>query len=78
MNRNRIISEVINRYIVSECGMLKEYRNPNSADTVRTCGDMLEQLHDSLVNDGCSKREVTVVMMAKIIGEIRHLEQMMR
>ena len=77
MRKKDIISEVINNYIESKC-MLREYKNPNDADTVRSCGDMLQQLYNNLLQNGCSKREITIEMMAKIIGEIRHLEQMMR
>ncbi len=77
MRKKDIISEVINNYIESKC-MLREYKNPNDADTVRSCGDMLQQLYNNLLQNGCSKRENTIEMMARIIGEIRHLEQMMR
>ena len=77
MHKRDIISEVINNYIESKC-MLREYKNPNDADTVRSCGDMLQQLYNNLLQNGCSKREITIEMMARIIGEIRHLEQMMR
>ena len=77
MHKRDVISEVINNYIESKC-MLREYKNPNDADTVRSCGDMLQQLYNNLLQNGCSKREITIEMMARIIGEIRHLEQMMR
>jgi len=77
MHKRDIISEVINNYIESKC-MLREYKNPNDADTVRSCGDMLQQLYNNLLQNGCSKREITIEMMARIIGEIRRLEQMMR
>lgn len=72
-----IISEVINNYINSKC-MLREYKNPNDAETVRVCGDMLEQLYNRVIGDGCSKREITVELMYKIIGDIRRLEQMLK
>ena len=72
-----IISEVINNYIDSKC-MLKEYRNPNDAETVRVCADNLQQLYDRIIAQGSSKREITVEVMSKIIGELRHLEEMMR
>lgn len=77
MHKRDIISEVINNYIESKC-MLREYKNPNDADTVRSCGDMLQQLYNNLLQNGCSKREITIEVMAKIIGELRHLEEMMR
>lgn len=72
-----IISEVISKYIESKC-MLKEYRSPNDAEIVRQCGDMLQQLYNNTVGNGMSKREITVEVMARIIGELRHLEEMMR
>lgn len=74
---NGIISEEITKYINSKC-MLREYKDPNSADTVRACGDKLEELHYNLIKSGCSKREITIETMARIIAEIRRLEQMMR
>jgi hypothetical protein len=76
MNKD-IIKEVIDNYIESKC-MLREYKNPNDADTVRSCGDMLEQLYNNLLENGCSKREITIEMMARIIGELRHLEKIMK
>ncbi len=77
MKRIDIISEVINKYINTKC-MLKEYKNPADAETVRVCGDTLQQLHDKIVNDGTSRNEITVVLIQKIISQIRHLEQMMK
>ena len=77
MDVSKIVKEAINKYISEECKMLKEFKNPKDAETVRVCGDMLQNLHDSLVENGVSKREVTVVTMSKIIGELRHLEEMM-
>lgn len=78
MNKiSKIIQEEITKYISGKC-MLKEYKNPNDAETVRVCGDMLEQLYNSIIENGCSKREITVEMMGNIIGELRHLEQMMK
>ena len=58
--------------------MIKEYKNPNDSETVRVCGDMLQQLYDSIINNGCSKHEITVETMGKIIGELRRLEEMMK
>ena len=77
MNISRIISEEITKYLSDKC-MLKEYKNPNDAETVRVCGDMLEQLYNRVIGDGCSKREITVELMYKIIGDIRRLEQMLK
>ena len=77
MNINRIISEEITKYLSDKC-MLKEYRNPNDAETVRVCGDTLEQLYRRIVGGGFSRREITMEMLAKIISSIRRLEQVMR
>jgi hypothetical protein len=77
MKFDKIIKEEVNKYIGSKC-MIKEYKNPNDAETVRVCGDMLEQLYNRVIGDGCSKREITVELMYKIIGDIRRLEQMLK
>lgn len=77
MDINTIISEEINKYINEKC-MIKEYKNPNDAETVRACGDMLQQLYDNIIAQGSSKREITVETMYKIISQLRHLEEMMR
>ena len=77
MNINRIISEEITKYISDKC-MLKEYKNPNDAETVRVCGDTLEQLYQRIVGGGFSRREITMEMLAKIISDIRRLEQVMK
>ena len=77
MNINRIISEEITKYLSDKC-MLKEYKNPNDAETVRVCGDTLEQLYNRILQNGCSKREITMELLAKVIKEIRHIEQVMR
>ena len=39
-NIKRIINEEITKYISEKC-MIKEFKNPNDAETVRVCGDML-------------------------------------
>jgi len=77
MNINRIISEEITKYLSDKC-MLKEYKNPNDAETVRVCGDTLEQLYQRIVGGGMSKHEITMEMLAKIISDIRRLEQIMK
>ena len=77
MNINRIISEEITKYLSDKC-MLKEYKNPNDAETVRVCGDTLEQLYQRIVGGGMSKHEITMEMLAKIISDIRRLEQVMK
>ena len=77
MNLDKIISEEITKYLSDKC-MLKEYKNPNDAETVRVCGDTLEQLYQRILGEGCSKREITMEMLANIINEIRRLEQVMK
>ena len=74
---SKIISEEITKYISGKC-MIKEYKNPNDAETVRVCGDTLEQLYNRILQNGCSKREITMELLAKVIKEIRHIEQVMR
>lgn len=74
---NNIINKTINNYIKSKC-MLREYKNPNDAETVKVCGDTLQQLYDKIIAQGSSRHEITMVRMLEIIGEIRHLEKMMR
>ena len=76
-NISRIINEEITKYISRKC-MIREFKNPNDAETVRACGDTLEQLYNNIIANGCSKREITAETMAKIIGELRYLEKMMR
>ena len=76
-NINRIVKEEITKYISGKC-MIREFKNPNDAETVRACGDMLEQLYNNIIANGCSRREITAETMAKIIGELRYLEKMMR
>ena len=66
MNKD-IISEVINNYINSKC-MLREYKNPNDAETVRVCGDTLQQMYDRIIQQGSSKREITVEYLQRIIA----------
>jgi hypothetical protein len=77
MKFDKIIKEEVNKYIGSKC-MIKEFKNPKDAETVRVCGDTLEQLYQRILGEGCSKREITMEMLAKIISDIRHLEQVMR
>ncbi len=71
-----IISEVINNYINSKC-MLKEYKNPKDAETVRVCADTLQQLYENIIGNGVSRHEITMIQLSKIIGELRRLEQVM-
>ena len=72
-----VISEVINNYINSKC-MLKEYKNPTDAETVRTCGDTLQQMYDRIISQGSSRHEITVERIRDIVVQIRQLEKMMK
>ena len=76
-NFSNIISEEIRKVIGGKC-MLREYKNPKDAETVRACGDTLEQLYSRIISDGCSRREITIELLAKVIKEIRYIEQIMR
>ena len=73
----KIIIDEITNYINSKC-MIREYKNPKDCESVRVCGDMLQQLYDNIISNGCSSHEITVEMMGKIIGELRRLENMMK
>jgi len=77
MNIKNIISEEINNFLKEKC-MLREYKNPKDSETVRVCGDMLEEVYNRIIQNGVSKREITVKTMGNIIGELRHLEEMMK
>ena len=75
-NINSVIKEEITKYISEKC-MIREYKNPKDSQTVRVCGDMLEQLYSRIIQNGCSRREITMEMMYKIISDLRRLEQIM-
>ncbi len=75
-NINSVIKEEITKYISEKC-MIREYKNPKDSQTVRVCGDMLEQLYNRIIQNGCSRREITMEMMYKIISDLRRLEQIM-
>ena len=75
-NINSVIKEEITKYI-SEKRMIREYKNPKDSQTVRACGDMLEQLYSRIIQNGCSRHEITMEMMYKIISDLRRLEQIM-
>jgi len=76
MTFSKIITEEINKCINSKC-MLKEYKNPNDAETVRVCADTLQQLYENIIGNGISKHEITMIQLSKIIGELRRLERTM-
>ena len=76
MNFSKIITEEINKCINSKC-MLREYKNPNDAETVRACRNMLFNLYNNSLRKGMSKREITMEKIAAIIGELERLEQVM-
>ena len=58
--------------------MIREYKNPKDAETVRVCGDTLEQMYNRIIDNGCSRREITVELLSKVIKEIRYLEQIIK
>ena len=68
-----IISEVIHDYF-SNRKMLKEYKNLKDAETLRVCGNMLQDMYDNIIKNGVSKHEYTVEKLNMIIGEIRRLQ----
>lgn len=76
-NFNNIISEEIRKVIGGKC-MIREYKNPNDAEIVRGCGDTLEQMYNRIIDNGCSRHEITVELLAKVVKEIRYLEQIMK
>jgi hypothetical protein len=76
MNLSKIISEEINKCINSKC-MLREYKNPRDAETVRACRNMLQNLYNNSINNGMSRHEITMENMAKIISDLERLEQVM-
>ena len=57
--------------------MLKEYKNPQDSETIRVCGETLKAIYDRNTKNGTSKHEITMVMLNKIIGELKRLEQAM-
>jgi hypothetical protein len=71
-----VISEVINNYLKKNV-MLKEYKNPQDAETLRVCADMLQNLYDNAISNGTSRHEITVQKIHQIIGELRKLQQIM-
>jgi hypothetical protein len=76
-NFSNIVSEEIRKVIGEKC-MIKEYKNPNDAEIVRGCGDTLEQMYNRIIDNGCSRHEITVELLAKVVKEIRYLEQIMK
>ena len=76
-NFSNIISEEIKKVIGEKC-MIREYKNPKDAETIRVCGDTLEQMYNRIIDNGCSRREITVELLSKVIKEIRYLEQIIK
>lgn len=73
-----IVRNVVNNYVNENCMLLKEFKNPVDAETVRVCADTLAKLHDDIIGSGVSRREVTVEKLASIVKELRRLEEEMR
>lgn len=72
-----IVTNVINNYIKENC-MLKEYKNPKDAETLRVCVDMLQAMYKNIIANGTSTHEITMEKLSNIIHEIEKLEKMMR
>ena len=71
-----IVTNVINNYLKENC-MLKEYKNPKDAETLRVCGDMLKTMYENIIANGTSAHEITTEKLSNIIHEIEKLEKMM-
>ena len=77
MLNDSIITEVINNHLRRK-GMLKEYKNPMDSETIRVCGDQLEQLYKNVIANGASKNEYTVQQLLKVVNELRKLQEMFK
>ena len=73
---NTVVAETVNNYVERKM-MLNEYKNPNDAETIRVCAEMLASLHDKIVGSGVSKHEITVEKIAKVVDELKRIEAMM-
>ena len=69
-----VITEVINNYIKNR-KMLKEYKNPDDAETIRVCADMLDDMYKNIISNGTSKNEYTIEKLGKIVVELRRLQK---
>ena len=58
--------------------MLNKDKNPEDIATIKDCESKIEEIHDRLISNGVSKREITVVKMKKIIDDLNHLEKMVK
>lgn len=76
INYKKIVAEEISNFLKKDC-MLKEYKNPQDSETIRVCGETLKAIYDRITKNGTSKHEITMVMLNKIIGELKRLEQAM-
>ena len=70
---DRIVSESIKNYIDDKM-LLKEYKNPNDSDTIRVCTDQLENVYENILKNGGSKNEYTVMQLAKVIHDLRKIQ----
>ena len=71
-----IIKETINSYLIKK-EMLKEYKNPKDAETLRVCADMLEEVNERMVSNGTSRNEITMQKLEQVITELRKLTKIM-
>lgn len=75
-NINTVVAEVVNNYVDKKI-MLSEYKNPVDVETIRVCANMLATLHDKIVSSGVSKHEITVEKIAKVVDDLKRIEDMM-
>lgn len=75
-NIDKIIKECINS-VIEEKKMLKEYKNPEYCEVVKSCADQLQSLHDEIVAKGISRHEITVEDLQKSIDMLRKVQHMM-
>lgn len=73
---NTVVAEVVNNYVDKKI-MLSEYKNPVDVETIRVCANMLATLHDKIVSSGVSKHEITVEKIAKVVDDLKRIEDMM-
>lgn len=77
MDRDKIVTEVINKYIKENCERVDEFRNPNIAHEVGVYANNLKRIKDDIIRGGVSKNEITMVKLDNIIVALNNLEKMM-
>lgn len=56
--------------------MNKELRNPQNVEKVQNCIETLETMKKDFISKGCSKREITILEIGKIILELENIKQL--